>query len=388
MLPFTLVRRNLTRHPLRSFLTTSSIMIAVLLLCVLQGVLGALQLGLEQQKANRLIVQSAVSLFVSLPLSYQSKIEAVEGVDGVCKWQWFGGYYQDPGNFFGQFATDPVQLIEMYPELEIISGSADDFIAGRQKCLIGNMIAAEFDWEVGDRIPLIGGIFPHPDGNHVPWEFEVAAIYRSTANYIDKRTLFFHWDYFQETMEQRGFTPGTSTYVVRRGPGADPIAIMSAIDSEFENGPLRVQTTTEADFQAQFVTMMGDVPFFLNSIGTGVLIAVLLASINTMLMAAREQTHDIGIFKALGFTDGGTFGLLLSQSLLMSMLGGGLGVLLAIATEPVILFAVGSMFPNYEIDGPMIVFGISMAVGVGLVSGIVPALGASRLKSVDALRSS
>ena len=132
--------------------------------------------------------------------------------------------------------------------------------------------------------------------------------------------------------------------------------------------------------------MMGNVPFFLNSIGTGVLVAVLLACVNTMLMAAREQTHDVGILKALGFTDRGMFGLLLSQSLAISLVGGACGVLLALATQPVFLFALGAMFPNYAMSGEILLFGAAAAACVGLISGVVPALAASRMKSVDALR--
>jgi putative ABC transport system permease protein len=387
MPPFKLVRRNLTRHFVRTLLTTSSITVAVLLLCVLQGVLNALTLGIERQRDSRLIVQSAVSLFVDLPLSYQPKIENVDGVERVCKWQWFGGYYQDPGNFFAQFAVDPENFVEMYPELELVEGSWDDFVTGRRSCLIGAMLAGEFGWEVGDTIPLIGGIFPHPDGNDVPWEFRVAAIYDPTTDNFDKRAMFFQWEYFQQTMEVgQGVTPGTGTYVLRTEPGADAVRIMSAVDEMFAGGPQRVQTTTEAEFQSQFVTMLGNVPFFLNSIGTGVLIAVLLACVNTMLMAAREQTHDVGILKALGFTDGGTFGLLLSQSLVISLTGGLLGIALALITQPLFLLALGAMFPNYAIGGGTLLFGFATAVGVGLIAGIVPAVTASRLKSVDALR--
>lgn len=380
------VRRNLTRHPVRSFLTIGSMVVAVFLLCLLRSLIVALDAGVQSAKSNRLWVQSATSLFVELPLSYQAKIEAVDGVVNTGKWQWFGGIYQDPANFFAQFAVDGKQLLEIYPEIEIVEGSSEEFLRLRNGCIIGRMLASTYDWKVGDRIPLIGGIFPHPEGGLVPWEFEVTAIYEPQSTAIDGNTMFFNWAYFQESMELSGFTPGVGTIVLETEPNADQTAIMRSIDTLFENGPQRVQTTTEAEFQAQFVSMLGSIPFFINSIGGGVLMAILLACVNTMLMSFREQTRDIGVFKALGFTDRDVFLLLIAQALAMCVLGGLLGVAASLATEPVMFAFLGNMFPGYQVTNETALLGILLSIGIGIVAGISPAIGASRLRVVDALR--
>ena len=388
MILFKLVRRYLTKHPVRSFLTIGSMIVATFLLCMLQSLIVALEAGVKGAQSNRLWVQSAVSLFVGLPLSYEAKIAAVEGVERTCKWQWFGGYYQDPANFFAQFAVDPEAFLDIYPEVELVSGSRQDFLDLRTGCLVGEGLAKKFGWEVGDRIPLIGGIFPHPDGNDVPWEFQVVGIYRPRSTAIDNRTIFFQWDYFQKTLEQGGdgFTPEIGTIVLRTEPDAYQQGVMGGIEQLFEHGPQRVQATTEAEFQAQFVSMLGSVPFFINSIGGGVLIAILLACVNTMLMAFREETRDIGVLKALGFSDGTMFALLLCQSLLLCLVGGLLGIGLALATQSGVVSLLGTMCPGYVVTRQTILFGLLVAVGIGLVAGIAPAWTASRLKGVDALR--
>ena len=388
MIPLKLIRRYLTKHPVRSFLTIGSMVVATFLLCMLQSLIVALEAGVKGAQSNRLWIQSAVSLFVGLPLSYEPKIVEVEGVDEICKWQWFGGYYQDPANFFAQFAVDPERFLDIYPEVDVIEGSRDEFLAGRTACLVGEGLATKFGWEVGDRVPLIGGIFPHPEGNTVPWEFDVVGIYRPLSTAIDNRTLFFHWDYFQETLEQggEGFTPDVNTYVLRTEPDAYQQGVMASIEGLFQNGPQRVQATTEAEFQAQFVSMIGSVPFFINAIGSGVLIAILLACVNTMLMAFREETHDIGVLKALGFTDGSMFAMLLSQSLLLCLVGGLAGIALALLTQPLVVGLLGTMFPGYVVTRQTILFGLAVAAGIGLLAGIVPAWTASRMKSVEALR--
>ncbi|HVS17663.1 MAG TPA: FtsX-like permease family protein [Planctomycetota bacterium] len=385
---YKLVWRNLLDHKLRSLLTIASLVVAMFLLCTLRSLVTTLTSNVSTFDSRRLWVQSAVSLFVDMPLSYQPRINAVDGVERTCKWQWFGGYYKDPSNFFGQFAVDPEELLETCPEIEITEGSADEFLRQRTGCIIGAGLARSFGWKVGDRVPLIGALFPHPDGAEVAWEFDVVAIYRPGAKNWDDRTLFFRWDYFEETVRSsRGEPPGFGTMVIRMQDGSSPEAIMAEVDAMFANGPQRTQTTTEAEFQRQFLSMFGNIPFFVSSIGGGVLLAILLACVNTMLMAGREQTHDVGILKALGFEDGDVFKLLLGQSLLLCLFGGGAGILLALGLEPIIAEALGASFPGFTILQATALQALATAAAVGLVAGLVPAWRARALVPVEALRS-
>ncbi|MEW6072708.1 MAG: ABC transporter permease [Planctomycetota bacterium] len=380
-----LVLRNLLKHPLRSLLTVGSLVVALFLLCLLRSLVTALNAGVEAANAQRLIVQSAVSLFVDLPTSYQTKIEAVDGVASVAKWQWFGGYYQDPGNFFAQFAVDGAELFDMYPELEIVEGSQEGFLARRTSCVIGEGLVRDFGWKVGETIPIIGALFPGPGGE--AWQFDVAAVYRPTRPNLDPRTLFFHWDYFAQTeREITGEEPKVGVFVTRLAPGADATAVMATVDSLFANGPQRVQTTTEAEFNRQFVSMVGNLPRFIGAIGGGVLLAILLACVNTMLMAGREQTHDVGILKALGFTNASVLRLLLVQSFVLCGVGGGLGILLAISSAAGIAATMGQYFPGYEVRTATILLAAAVTIGIGFLAGIFPAWQAGRRSPVEDLR--
>ncbi|RMG14546.1 MAG: FtsX-like permease family protein [Planctomycetota bacterium] len=387
--PLRLIPRNLFASPLvalRSLLTLASLVVAVFLLCILRSVVANLDAGVQASSGRRLVVQSAVSLFVDLPLSYQAKIESVPGVAETTVFQWFGGYYQERSNFFAQFAIDHEPFLSMYPEVSLVQGSAEDWLRGRTACLIGVDLARRFGWQVGDTIPITGGIFPR--AGDAPWEFRVAAIYRSSSANVDNHTLFFHFDYLRESLESgeaRG-PRGAGTYVVQLAPGADPIAVAREIDALFAGGPQRVQTSSEAEFQRQFVSMVGSVPTFLGSIGGGVLFAIVLAVLNTMLMAARERTVDLGILKALGFTDATVFALLLLESLLLAGVGGVLGVGLALLCEPVFGAVLGPMFGGFSIPRSTLLLGLGLAVGVGLAAGLLPAWRASRLRCVEALR--
>ncbi|MEZ6016205.1 MAG: FtsX-like permease family protein [Planctomycetota bacterium] len=383
-----LVWRNLGRRKLRTTLTMASLVVAFFLLCTLRSLVTTLQSGADAASASRLIVQSAVSLFVDLPQSYQSKIATVEGIEHMSKWQWFGGYYQEPRNRFAQFAVDPEETLTIYPEMQVIDGSVEDFYANRRGVLIGEGLVEQFGWKVGDTVPILPELFPHPDGVGVAWEFQVAAVYRPTQRNFDAKMFMFHWDYFEDTVKAgSGEAPGVGTYILKLAQGVEPTSVMASVDALFENGPQRVQATSESEFQKQFVTMFGNVPFFVSTIGGGVLIAILLAVINTMLMAGREQTHDIGIMKALGFSDGDVVRVLAQQSLLICVLGGALGIGLAKLAEPGIADAVGAMFGGYEVKRGTMLFGAALTVALGVFAGFAPAWRAARLQTVDALAS-
>lgn len=369
---------------LRTFLTMGSLVVAIFLLCVLRALVVSLDAGVQAAASNRLVVQSAVSLFVDLPTAYQGKIEAVNGVGSTTKFQWFGGFYKERSNFFAQFAVDPANFLQVYKEIEVIEGSGEAWEKNRTGCLIGPDLVRRFGFKVGDTIPISGTIFAKDS----PWEFRVEGIYRSKSANVDNGTLFFQFDYLEQAIESgeaRG-PRGVGTFVIELSPGAVAEAVMRDVDALFENGPQRVQTTTEAEFQRQFVSMVGSLPTFLTSIGGGVLFAIVLAVINTMLMAGRERTVDLGILKALGFTDAVIFSLLLFESLALCTVGGSMGVGLALLLEPFFVRFLGQMFPGFVITPETIGIGLGISVGIGVVAGIVPAWRASRLRCVEALR--
>ncbi len=386
MVPFRLVTKNLLKHKLRFVLTVLSLAVAIFLLCVLRSLVVALNAGVADASASRVIVQSKVSLFVLMPQSYGPKLAQVNGVEALVRWNWFGGYYKEQANFFAQFATDPKELFDVYPELYLVEGSKEAFLTNRKSCLVGAETAAKYGFKLGGNIPIISPLYPKTDGG--AWDYEVAGIYRSKKKSLDENTLFFPYEYLEQSLEA-GVAQGprdVGIFVLKIAPGAQPVDVMSEVDAMFENGPQAVQATSESEFQAQFVSMVGNVPLLVSSIGGGVMIAILLAVLNTMLMSAREQTGDIGVLKALGFTDGSVFGILILQAFVLCGLGGLLGLVLAKLTEPVIVASIGSMFPGYQVTGPTILEAVAATVAIGFLAGIAPALRARALSVIDALR--
>lgn len=386
-MPVKLVLRNITAHWVRSALTLGSVLVAVFLLCVLTATTRSLTSSVEQASTNRLWVQSAVSLFVDLPLSYGSKIAAVPGVQHVCRWQWFGGSYRDADGFFAQFGVDPETFQASYPEMEVTDGTYDAFARDRVGCLVGVDLADKYGWKVGDSVPILGSIFKR-NGNEA-WEFTVRGLYRSKSTSLDQQTLFFHYDYLRESLEQGAAEgpEGVGVYMVQLQTNTEPTGVMRAIDTMFENGPQRVQATTEGEFQRQFLSMLGNVPTLLQMIGGAVLFAIFFAVLNTMLMAARERVRSVGIMKALGYSDGAVRNTLLLEAVLLCGTGGGIAVALAWGMQSGMARSLSSIgIGNYAVSNTTALIGIGISLGLGLVAGLLPGWQMAKITPVTALR--
>ena len=384
MPPFHLVWRNLLRRPLRSVLTVLSLAIAIFLLCGLRSIITTLRAGVENANPRRLDVLSASGLFVELPLSYQAKLDQIPGVEMTTKFQWFGGYFRSMKNFFAQFAVDPETAFVMYPELKVPPEQLEALKQTRTGCIIGDGLAQKYNWKIGDTIPLIGALHPQP--NDKAWDFLVVGIYHSTNPAIDNRTLYFRWDYFEETLKSGGVVPGVGVYALRAKPDADIPQLIADVEGRFKDSEQRIQCATEAEFQRQFQSMWGNMPVFLGSIGGGILIAILVACVNTLLMSMREQTSDVGVIKSIGYTDASVFGLFLAQASFLCLLGGGLGLLLAWITQIPIARGLEAMFPGYAVRSDTFLMAAGVCLVLGPLAGLAPALRARKLRCVEALR--
>lgn len=381
-----LVRRQAMSHPVRALLTIGAVAVAIFLLCFLRSIITSLDAAVQESSGRRIISASAVSLFQSLPASYNEAIAAIDGVDTVSRFTWFGGVYKDPENFFAQFGTDPELLMSQYPEIRLPEADKQAWYADKRGAIIGTGLAEKFGWEVGDTVPLIGTIYPRAGDQ--PWEFTIRGIYRSTKANVDEVTLYFHWEYLDESLEAgEAMGPrGTSVYLIRLEDGWDAEEVAQAIDDYYAGGPQRTRTQPEAAFQADFVNMMGNLPTFLGMIGAAVLIAIVFGVVNTMTIAGRERLRSMGVLKSLGFSDRVPMRLYLMESTMLVLTGGAIGIALAWATQGVLRATFGTFIPVYHVSQDTYLMAVVACIGVGLAGGLVPAVRAARLRPVEALR--
>jgi putative ABC transport system permease protein len=381
---------NLFRKPLRTLLTIFGVGVALFLFCFLEAVLDAFQVGVNMADASRLVVMHKESLSFNLPISHRAAIEQIEGVKRASNAIWFGGPYEEPTSsgakkedFFAQFAVDLDTYLASYPEIKIPPEQLRDVMSDPSGCILGEKLAQRLNKKIGDKLTFKGAIWSKADGT--PWDFTVRAIYSSDSPTFDQTMMLFHWKYLDEG---RAYERGTATiFIVGIDDPNRYQQIASAVDSRFENSPGETRTMTEKAFNMQFVSMMGNLSLLLRSIGSAVVLTMLLVAANTMMMSARERTREMGILKAIGFTDGHIFRLLVGEALLIAMSGAVLG-----AGFAVLLFNVLGMnpkadfFPVFQLPVKSIFVALGIAAITGLLSGLVPAYTGMRMKATEALR--
>jgi len=367
---------NLLRNKRRTVLTVLSVTVALFLFATLRSVVTALDAVSEVGSEARLITRSATGITFALPQSYFERLRAQEDVRSVSWANWFGGIYVDQHNFFAQFAIDPQTYLAMYPEMVMPEDQKQAFLSERTAALVGRGLMERFGWSLGQNITLQGTIFPGD------WEFTIRAVYVPDDPSFGDQMFFFHYDYLYEGVNGN-IIPGW--YILQlEDPTAAP-AVIDRIDRMFENSSRPTKTETEKAFNAGFVTMWGNIGFLVKAIGTAVFFAILLIAANTMMMAGRERISENAVLKTLGFQDGLLFRLVLTESIVITLLGGALGVF-----GSKILFGpnnfVNAFIPGFEVEWSTVILGLAMATALGIVSGIVPAWQAMQLPVIQALR--
>ena len=374
-LPF--IFRNLFRKKTRTILTIGSIAVALFLYGLLVTIETALNAGVDVAGVDRLIVRNKISLIMPLPFSYQERLRQIDHVSEATFATWFGAIYQEPKNFFPQFAIDTDSYRRLYPEFQIPDDQWQAFLADREGAVVGRLTADRFEWEVGDRIPLQASIWGGT------WEFNIRAIYEGSRAGDDESLFWFHWKYLEE---RRPWGKGSvGWYTVKVDDPEHSVAVSEAIDRSFANSPYETSTETEQAFAAGFAKQIGNIRMLIMSIGAVVLFTLLLVTGNTMAMAVRERVPELGVLKTLGFKDTTVLFLVLAESLLIAFVGGVLGVGLAklftMGGDPT-----GGMLPVFYLSTAEMISGIAIALFVGLAAGSIPALTAMNLRIVDALR--
>jgi putative ABC transport system permease protein len=375
-----LLRVGLTRKKFRTALTIGSFAVAMFLFGLLAVVQLAFNQGVEIAGADRVIVMNKVSFIQPLPISYKDQLAALPGVRQVTNATWFGGIYQDEKNFFPQFAIDTDTWLKTYDEFVVSEDQWKTFLNDRQGAFVGETTAKRFNWKIGDRIPIKGAIFP---GN---WQFNIDGIYTGKQKATDTTQLWFHYDYLNESV------PAASTwknvagwYIVRLNDPSDAVNLINKVDATYSSTSWPTKSATEKNFYADFAKQMGNIQFLILSIGSVVFFTLLLVTGNTMAISVRERTAELAILKAIGFSDSFVLVYVLAESLMIALLGGLLGLgfakLLTLGGDPT-----RGMLPLFYLPMNRMIAGIGAALLVGALAGFLPALNASRLRVVEALR--
>ncbi len=375
-----LILANLFRKKVRLLLTLGSFAVALFLFAFLAVVRDAFNRGGDVAAADRLVTINRVSIIQTIPLADRDKILRIPGVQSVTHDNWFGGIYQDEKNFFPQFVIDPENQRQVFSELLVSDDQWNAFLKDRQGAIVGASTAKRFGWKMGDRIPIKTTLY-----GGGAWEFNIDGIYHGQRKEDDETQFWFQWDYFEERVPER-LKGQVGWYTVKLDSPDDAVRVAKAIDAEFANSPYETKTQTESAFAASWVKQFGNIEFLILVIGSVVFFTLLLVTGNTMAISVRERTGELAILKAIGFKDGSILLLVLGEALTIALFGGILGLGLAIAAIPVLGTSLSGMLPNLILSKSILAAGLGFALLVGATSGILPGIGAMRLRVVEAFR--
>lgn len=376
------ILKNAVRNRRRTVLTVLSVAVSVFLLVSLRTLLSELEGSstLSPQSSLRLVIRHSVSLNIPLPLSYRQQIEQVPGVELVTPFQWFGGYYQDPKNFFAQFGVDPGTTVRIATDYAFHPAEVEAFKRDRTSAIVAGKLMDRFGWKVGERITIVGMIFP----------FNLELVIAGTYTGPDETGVYFHYDYFNELL--RKYRPERAdrvgTYWIKVRSVEDVPRVAAAVDQMFRNTDSPTKTETEKAFNLSFTSMLGNIKLFMSLIAAAVVFAIFLVTMNTMAMAVRERRGEIAVLKTLGFTRGQVLGLLVGESMLIAVGGGVVGVVgakLVFGSIDLYKFTQG-IIQHFNIDGSTIALGMILAGLVGMVSAAVPAWRVVNTSIAGALR--
>jgi putative ABC transport system permease protein len=333
-------------------------------------------------QALRLVTRNRISLAFVMPQYYRDKIKQLPGVSEVGASQWFGGMYIDrrPEHMFARMAVEPGKVLAMRGEMTLPEDQKKPFLTDRTACIVGRTLAGKQNFQLGEKITIVGDIFPFN------LELTIRGIFDAPVN---DEVLYFNRDYLEESLPV-GRRGSAGTINILAASPEDVPRVEAAVDDMFHNSPIQTKTESESAFSLSFISLLGNVKAFLMSIVGAVTFTILLVSANTIAMSVRERVREVGILKTLGFTRGTILGIILAEAVAIALAGGLLGIGLASLMTGVVRHAPGMFMPQLEqlqLEPPVALACLGIAALIGLVSALIPAYGASRISILEALRS-
>jgi putative ABC transport system permease protein len=381
---FALVRKNLFRRKLRAILMIVSILVAFMIFGVLAGFYRAFTAGTDNAAADRMMTVNKINFTQPLPIAYYNRVKGVDGVRQATFANWFGGYFQDPKNFMVALAVEPATYFDVYQkEFDLPADQLRSFIQTRDSAVVGEKLAQKYGWKVGDRIPVQSNIFSQKNGGGHSWDFTIAGIVRGKVESVDTNFMLFQYEYFNET---RSFGKDTIGWIILQTTNPENNdRIAKAIDAMFANSSAETATDNEKAFGKAFAAQFGNIALIVFLVVGAAFVTILMIVGNTMALSIRERTREIGVLKTLGFSGSRILTMVLGESVLLALLGGVPGLIIAALITIALRASLAQLAPAFSVSPDIWAEGLALMLGLGLITGAIPAVNAMRLKIAAAL---
>ena len=374
-----LVWAGVWRRPGRATLTLLSIVNAFLLFGLLEGFASGLTHAQAEAHADILFTTSRISTNEMMPTSLVERFRSAPGVRDVSPVLGLAAYYQRPGQFVRAYAVYPDEVPQIMPAMQIAPSAIQAFRAARDATIVSNELMKQYGWKIGDRIPLTSVLWQNKDGGR-SWRYTIVGAFSAPTSLTLRNSMQTNYDYLDQSRTKS--VGMTNTFLVRVADPTKAPAVAASLDALTRNSPYETKTQSEAQFARDSVQGIGDVGLLVNGIVGAVFFTLLISVGGVMAESARERTRDLGVLKALGFTDGGVLAIALSETTLVCVFAALAGLAIAGWIFPMATRLIG--FTAVQ-QGPVFVEGLAVALALALAAGLPPALRALRLPVVDAL---
>jgi putative ABC transport system permease protein len=381
-LPF--VMKNLGRNKLRSVLTGLATALAIALVCIFRTVPAGMDSFLTSIASNtRVSTHNEAGMVYAMPYSYLQKVRAVPGVVAAVSWQWFGGALdRSKGVEFPNFAVDAEDFGKVYEDYNVAPQALEDFRKYRNAAIVGHQTLEKFRWKVGDVVTLQSTVFP------LELSFKIVGEVPNPRS----SQFYFQREYLTQAFAAAGTPTDTTGMIWSRIDDPDRVEpAMKQIDEMFSNSEAETTSETEKSFFGNFMSSLKGFVMLIQFAAGIVALCIVFIAANTASMSVRERVGELAILKAIGFPRRTIFSTLLAEVVLLSTVAGVVGALISLGFTYG-LRKIGSGGPQmgpltgFIVTNTILVQALFLSFFVGIVSGWLPALGASKRSVAQSLR--
>lgn len=374
-----LVLKYIVRHRARSVLTLLGVATAMFLFYAVQAMRSGVETATRATAEDATLVVYRENRFCpfasQLPQDYARAIERIPGVKAVVPMKIVVNNCRaslDIVTFRG--VPDEAFDTSFFEGMKLVSGSIADWKLRTDAAILGDRLAERRGLKVGDRLDVAGFVVT------------VAGVLQSNAAQ-DENVAYVHLGFLQRSAAKNNEGIVTQFNVRVTDPSLlDSVA--AAIDAEFATAQAPTWTASEKTFVARAISDIVDLVRFAGWLGWGSLAAVFALVANAVILSVQDRIKDHAVMQTLGFREGLIARLIVLEGLLLSLVGGVVGLALAAAVSlwGRFTFSVEGNSVSIEAGLPTVLFGIALCAAVGVLAGLVPAWRATRMETGQCFR--
>ncbi len=377
-----LVLKQLVRHRVRTGLTAAGVAVAMFLFVGVETLQQGVRRATGAAADDTTLIVYRENRFCPatsrLPQDYVRRIEAVPGVVSAVPVKIVVNNCRaslDVITYRGIPATDSGGVGSIAGKWEFLAGSLEATASRSDAAIVGETLASRRKFKVGDSFDASG------------ITVVVAGIIRSSEPQ-DQNVAYVHLEFLQRAAGKGGGLGVVTQFTVRVADPARQKEIASAIDDLFRTEADPTTTRPEKAFVAQAGADIVAIVGFTQWIGWGSLAAVLGLVANSIVLSVQDRVREHAVLQTLGFRSGLIARLIISEGMLVGILGGavGTGIALAVIRSGSFSLSQEGMSVPIEASWSMLLLGLGLSTGVGLLAGLVPGWRAGRTEIASCFR--